>query len=369
MTLRLPSLTALARTSVEDIERRRRLTPELADAITDAGFARHFVPKEWNGESGSFTEVAEAAAAVGETCASTAWCAALYAAHGRLAAYLPHEGQRELWEESPDVRIAAAVVPPSGETEELEDGWLLSGVWNLASGVDRAHWILVSAWTGEGEARTSRIFAVPRAHFEVSDTWHSLGLRGTGSNTVRIVGAFVPARRSFTLADLARSEVGGERCHTVPHQLVAAAQFVAPALGAARQALRDWTESTAVRVRADGRPAHTAPGAQEVLTRASAEIHAAGLLLRNALGRADLSEVTPHTVAENVRDFAMAAELCVGAVGRLMRAAGSRAQAADSPLQRRWRDVTAVTAHAALDFEAASALYSRTGFGRSGVSA
>ncbi|AXI77262.1 acyl-CoA dehydrogenase family protein [Peterkaempfera bronchialis] len=363
MTLDTGSLTALARTWAEDIEHQRRLTPGIADAITTAGFARHFVPKQWNGSAGSFAEAAEAAAVLGETCTSGAWCAALYAAHGRLAAYLPYEGQRELWAESPDIRIAAAIVPPSGETEVVADGWMLTGTWNLASGVDHAHWILLAAWVGEGAARACRIFAVPRARFEVADTWHSLGLRGTGSNTVRVERTFVPAHRTFTLGDLAHTEPGRERCHSVPYLLVAGAQFVAPALGAARQALRDWTELTRARVLTDGRPAHATPGAQEVLARASGEVHAAGLLVRHALGRADLADITEQAVAENVRDFSLAAEMSATAVDRLMRAAGSRAQAVDSPLQRRWRDVVAATGHAALGFEAASALYSRTGLG------
>ncbi|WP_327135929.1 oxidoreductase (plasmid) [Streptomyces sp. NBC_01343] len=362
MSLDTAPLIALAQTSADVVEHERRLTPEVAEAVTAAGFARHFVPKQWYGSAGSFAEVAQAAAAVGEVCASTAWCAALYAAHGRLAAHLPYEGQRDLWSHSPDVRIAAAVIPTAGEAEAVEDGWNLTGVWNLASGVDHAHWILLSAWTGAGEARSGRIFAVPRSRFEVDHTWNSLGLRGTGSNTVHVERVFVPAHRTFTLADLGHEEPGRERCHRVPYQLVGAAQFVAPALGAARRALREWAELTTARVRLDGRPAHTAAGAQEVLARASAEIHAAGLLVRHALERADLAEITPLVVAENVRDFSMAAELCAGAVGRLMRSAGSRAQVADSPLQRRWRDVMAATAHAAVDFEAAAALYARAGF-------
>ncbi|BBC32275.1 hypothetical protein SGFS_035690 [Streptomyces graminofaciens] len=385
MSLTVTAAAALARTQAAETERARMLSPVLADSLTDAGFARHFVPKPWGGEAGSFTEAAEAVAELGEACAATAWCAALYAAHARLAAHLPEQGRQDLWEHTPDVRIAASVVPPAGTAEEARppqaatpatatsdagvraadpagdtaEGWWLEGTWHHASGVDHAHWILLASWTGSAADRTVRLFAVPREACEVSDTWHTLGLRGTGSNTVRLERTFVPAHRTCTLADLGRFEPGRDRCHSVPYQMVAGAQFLAPALGAARQALRDWHELTAHRIRPDGSRAADAPAQRAAAARSSAEIHAAGLLLDHALQQADLGEVTPRAVAENARDFALAAELIAAAADRLVRAAGLRAQAEDCPLQRRWRDIRAAAGHAALDFEAASTLYAQ----------
>lgn len=359
MSLHISGAATLARTRAEETEYGRRLTVGVATAVTDAGFPRHFVPKHRGGEAGSFTEAAEAAAALGEACTSTAWCAALYAAHARLAGYLPEAGQAEVWADGPDVRIAAAIVPPAGEATAAPDGWLLSGTWHLASGVDHAHWILLAAPAGTGGERAPRIFAVPRIDFRVSDTWRSLGLRGTGSNTVHTDRVFVPAHRSMGFDRLAHVEPGRDRCHAVPPLMVGGAQFAAPVLGAARQALRDWHALNAARVRPDGTSAADAPARQRASARASADIHAAELLLRHALHRADHGETTPLAVAENVRDFARAAQLCAEAVDLLMRTGGSRALAEDSPLQRRWRDITAAAGHAALDFEAASSQYAR----------
>ncbi|MER7912639.1 acyl-CoA dehydrogenase family protein, partial [Streptomyces sp. NPDC096068] len=88
------------------VEEERRLTAEIAGALSRAGFARHFVPERWGGGAGTFGHLLDASAELAETCASTAWCATLFAAHGRLAAYLPEEGRRDLWGASPDVRVA-----------------------------------------------------------------------------------------------------------------------------------------------------------------------------------------------------------------------------------------------------------------------
>jgi two-component flavin-dependent monooxygenase len=355
----------LARASASALVRDRRLTPELAEAITEVGFSRHFVPQRFGGAAGTFNAVTSAVAAVGEACASTAWCAALYAAHGRLASYLPDAGQAQVWETGPDARIAAAINPPGGQAVPVPGGWQLTGRWSFASGVDHAQWVLLASWTGDPQEH--RIFAVRRADCQVIDTWHSTGLPGTGSNSVAVEGVFVPQYCTFTLADLARSRADDARCHRVPFAMVAALQFAAPALGAAKAAHRTWALTAAGRRRADGRDAPSTASAQRVITRTSAEIEAAGLLLRQAALRADLGEIGPLAVAENIRDATVAAELCAAATGSLMRASGARALGEEDPVQRRWLDVTAIAAHAALDQEAADAAYARAAFAQFGV--
>lgn len=194
------------------------------------------------------------------------------------------------------------------------------------------------------------------------DTWHNVGLRGTGSSGVAVGAAFVPRHRSFTLEDLLRPGGGGGRCHSVPFPLVAGLQFVAPILGAARGAQRDWLSSMAGRRRADGRSARDTATVQFVLARSSAEIHAAQLLVEHAAQRADHGRVTALVVAQNQRDVAMAAELCATAVDRIFRASGAQAQRESSPLQRSWRDVTVAAGHATLEFEKAASEYAKAAF-------
>ncbi|MFJ7125792.1 oxidoreductase [Streptomyces sp. NPDC098101] len=338
------------------VEEERRLTAEIAGALSRAGFARHFVPERWGGGAGTFGHLLDASAELAETCASTAWCATLFAAHGRLAAYLPEEGRRDLWGASPDVRVAAAVVPPSGSAVAVDHGWRLDGSWGYASGVAHADWVLLGSWTpGAVEGtRDHRVFAVPRADVEVRHTWRSLGLRGTGSDTVAVDGVFVPAHRSFTVADLAAPLPGAARCHGVPYPMVAALMFAAPALGAARAARSAWI----------ARVPGSSPRRLRAFAAASSEIHAAGLLLADVARRADGAEpVTPLAAAECRRDATAAAALCARAVDGLFRAAGAGGLMDDHPLRRPWQDVLAVTAHAALDPEAAAEDYARLALG------
>ncbi|MGA5128311.1 acyl-CoA dehydrogenase family protein [Streptomyces olivoreticuli] len=351
-----------ARRDARLAEDQRRLTPDTADAVRAAGFARHFVPRRWGGHEGTFTDFLAATASVAGACASAAWCAALYAAHGRLASYLPEQGQQDLWGAGPDVRIAASVVPPQGEATPHPGGWHLSGRWAYASGVDHADWILLASWTDGPAGREHRIFAVPRDEVTVLDTWRPLGLRGTGSNTATADHLFVPAHRTFALGELLAPRPGAARCHAVPFPMVAALQFAAPLLGAAESAHTLWVAATAGRERADGRAAARTPAARHLVAESSAKLKAARLLLTDVAQRADGAVVTPEAVAECRRDAAMAAALCAQAVDRLFHAGGASALADGNPLQQKWRDVTAAAAHATLDFDTAAAAYADAAF-------
>src|SRR3954447_19495992 len=83
-------------------DRDRRLAPAVVTALKEAGFARHFVPRRWGGREGAFADLITATARIAEQCPSAAWCGMLWAAHGRFAARLPEQGQRELWGSGPN---------------------------------------------------------------------------------------------------------------------------------------------------------------------------------------------------------------------------------------------------------------------------
>jgi two-component flavin-dependent monooxygenase len=350
----------IVREDAQVVEAKRALTPKVARAVTEAGFPRHFVPARWGGTAGTFASLLTAGAHLAEASASAAWCAVLYAAHGRLAAFLPEEGQKDLWRDGPDRRIAASVVPPQGAARPDAGGWRLSGKWAYASGVDHADWVLLACWTdGDDGQRQHRVFAVPREELTVIDTWRTLGLRGTGSNTVSAGDVFVPAHRTFTLRDLMRPQGGGARCHRVPYPMVAALLFAAPALGVSRAALREWIATIAGKKRADGRVMGDTSKAQLALARSSADIEAARHLLEAAAQRADQAPVTALSVAENQRDVTAAVTLCVQGVERLFKTSGAGGLAEGHPLQQCWRDVTAVASHAALDADTAAGAYAQ----------
>lgn len=344
-----------------------RLAAETVALLTRAGFARHFVPRAWRGTEGTFTGLLAEVAAIGEGCASAAWCAALWATHGRYAAYLPPEGQRELWGHSPDVRIAAGL-RPSGTAHRLPDGWMLSGAWEYVSAVADADWVLLCAPEPDDEgtapASRCRLFAVPATAVRIRESWQSIGMRGTGSHTAVLpVPVLVPEHRTCPLPDVLAGAPGPgrARCHTAPAHLGTGLLLCAPALGAARRALRDWT-AWAARTRGRPRPYGDGPALHLTLAHAADDIDTAELLLRDAAERADSGTRAEHDVARNRRIACAAAERLVAAVERLFREAGLHACGSPGPLERAWRDVHALAAHQALRRETAAALYAASVF-------
>ncbi|MBQ0948269.1 MULTISPECIES: actinorhodin polyketide dimerase ActVA [Streptomyces] len=365
MTQERPSLTAHARRIAElagkraaDAEQQRRLSPDVVDSVLRAGFAAHFVPVAHGGRAATFGELVEPVAVLGEACASTAWYASLTASLGRMAAYLPDEGQAELWSDGPDALIVGALMP-LGRAEKTPGGWHVSGTWPFVSVVDHSDWALICAKVGE----EPWFFAVPRQEYGIVDSWYPMGMRGTGSNTLVLDGVFVPDARACTRAAIAAG-LGPDAeaiCHTVPMRAVNGLAFALPMLGAARGAAAVWTSWTAGKLA--GPTGQNAVSSQDrvvyehTLARATGEIDAAQLLLERVAAVADAGSATGVLVGRGARDCALAAELLTAATDRLFASAGTRAQAQDSPMQRLWRDVHAAGSHIGLQFGPGAALY------------
>jgi alkylation response protein AidB-like acyl-CoA dehydrogenase len=381
-------LRALAATQAADAESTRSMDGEVFTAMVAAGFARHFVPARWGGDEGTFAELTPAVAEVGRGCASTAWCASLVANLARMAAFLPPEGCDDVWSTGPDTVVVGSLTP-LGRVTPVDGGWLLFGQWPYISAVEQSDWVLVAGIVPDdggaagGAARPggtvrppgrppAKVLALPRADYGYLDTWFNVGMRATGSHTVVVEDAFVPAHRAFEREDLFAGHALGSdaACHAVPLQAANALSFAGPVLGAARGALDSWCAYIAQKLGAvpaapGGGPGLSRASHDATLTRASSEIDAAELLLMRASRVADKGgAVTPAETVRNLRDGAFAVEVLATAVDRLFRAAGTTGQSAANPMQRFWRDANAMATHVALQFEPAAHAYAGEVLGR-----
>ncbi|MDT0264362.1 acyl-CoA dehydrogenase family protein [Jatrophihabitans lederbergiae] len=364
LALTLAAAEAARYAELAEVE--RRLSPQVVKAIVDAGIVRHFVPTRWGGAAGTFLDFSQAIATLGEACGSAAWCASVFASAARMGAFLPLEGQHELWDRGPDSVIVGALVP-GGSIQPVADGWRVSGRWPFTSGIDHADWALVCGSSSGGEDTLGpRFFAVPRSDFQIEDTWFNVGLRGTGSSTLILDSAFVPARRSFLRSDMqaGKSPDSTARCHTVLIRVFAGLTFAAPALGSARGALAAWTEGMSTRRDATGKLMRDRTTIQLTLARSAGEIDAAALLLDRVASVADHGPVDAEVMARCGRDYTLATELLVGAVERLFLSEGARGQAETGQVQRAWRDVHCAAGHVGLQFETAGAAYGAAAFAR-----
>nr|BAU98045.1 FMNH2 dependent monooxygenase [Streptomyces sp. RI-77] len=347
---------------------RRRIDADLVKAMREAGFMRHFVPARYGGAAGTFTDLLAAVATLGEACPATAWCASLFASTPRFVPCFPEAGQREFWAEGPDTAFVCSVLPFGEATPASGDSGLrVSGRWPYMSAVEYADWVIVCARLPGADGPRLKLVAVPVSAVSVEDTWDTVGMRATGSNTVVLDDVLVPAARVVD-----RDAVFGGRPVDAPETPIAplaavnGLTFVVPALGAAQGALAELARYLGGKLRnVSPTPGVPGPGgtlaSQEMtLARSAAEIDSARLLLTRIAELGDAQgPFTPPVVARNVRDSAFAVELLVTAVNRIFRGAGTGGQVAHGPLERFWHDVNAVATHQALQFEPAAHHYAR----------
>src|SRR3546814_13947959 len=94
----------------------------------------------------------------------------------------------------------SACFQPTGKGEVVKGVFHCSGRWTVLRGSSHAKGALVGAMIppqSDGGQSEMRLFLLPRKDYEIIDTWHTFGLRGTGSNDLLIQDAFVPAYRTY----------------------------------------------------------------------------------------------------------------------------------------------------------------------------
>jgi len=94
--------------------------------------------------------------------------------------------------------VMASSTAAVGRAERVADGWRVNGQWQFASGVHNAQIFGATVRLYDGEElldEGNRYAVVPEGEFEIVDTWHVAGLRGSGSHDVRLDDVYVPDSR------------------------------------------------------------------------------------------------------------------------------------------------------------------------------
>jgi alkylation response protein AidB-like acyl-CoA dehydrogenase len=100
------------------------------------------------------------------------------------------------------------------------------------------------------------------------------------------------------------------------------------------------------------------------MARAAADIDAADLLVRRAVGvTAAPQDYSTRLLARSVRDFTRASELIVSAIDAIVALSGTACFASSHPIQRAWRDIHFMSMHISLNTEMNFAYFGRTELG------
>ena len=88
----------------------------------------------------------------------------------------------------------------------MEGGYRVTGRWQMGSGCQHTNWLVGGCRIFDGEeprlnadgTPARRMLFFPTEDCEIIDTWHTAGLRGTGSHDYAVSDVFVPATRSLS---------------------------------------------------------------------------------------------------------------------------------------------------------------------------
>ena len=377
---RAESLLPSLRERAKKTEELRRLPDETMRDLFDTGLLRILQPKRYGGYGMGWAAHADAARVLARACSSTAWIVSVVGAHAAIAGRLNKQCQDEIWGKSQDQLVATASARANGTLRKVDGGYRLSGHWRFASGVDHSEWTMVTAPIEEdGMVSTEPHFfhraLMPTKDIEIVDSWHVAGMKGTGSKDVKAHDIFIPEHRLMSAADSFGRNPPGAAVNTdsylyhVPFMAYFGNSLLGPILGATEGAYHDYCEITRVRTSAlFGSSVAEQTPVQMRLAETAAEIKAARLIYEDAnaflhqLGVKN-QEITHEQKLEAERDRAYVARLCVSAVTRLVRQMGAMGLADSNPVQRHYRDVTAMATQIAVNWDRGMAPYGRMALG------
>ena len=161
-------------------------------------------PRRYGGYELHPTECLRVWEAVARIDASAAWNLVMNQGIANYAAWLPEAGVKELFADGIPT-IAGALNPPA-HARRVEGGWRVTGQVPFGSGCHHAGWLAMPAMEEGADA----LFAVffPRTSGTVLDTWHTIGMRGTGSTDYRADDLFVPEHMVAPVGPLANPAPG-----------------------------------------------------------------------------------------------------------------------------------------------------------------
>src|SRR5262245_60584040 len=185
----------------------RRLASEAVSAILDAGLMRTWTPKGYGGLEMDPIPALKMFEAIARIDSAAGWVIANSCGISTFSWY-PVEANREMRAE-PRGFPAGGWFPP-GTAEPVQGGFRVSGQWAFGSGCNYANWLTGQALVtenggpkiGPDSKPIPLIVFFPASEATIIDTWHTLGMRGTGSNDVRIEKVFIPERRCWRIAPL-----------------------------------------------------------------------------------------------------------------------------------------------------------------------
>jgi alkylation response protein AidB-like acyl-CoA dehydrogenase len=369
------------RTQVErcadQIEVERQLPQPLVDALAEAGFFKMLVPKSIGGSETDPETFCRVIEELSRADGSTGWSVFVPACVAVSSGFFREDVAWEIFSKQPNECVACSVTPAPNPTQRPPDraivvdgGYRVTGRWSFTSGCMHSTWLMGISTVYEGDQpriddkgrQESLGLFFPVSDCQIIDTWHVIGLRGSGSHDFTVTNVFVPHARTmprstpvrpchpgalyeFAVGPATVSAASTAPTIYTPWGSLGAIGFASVCLGIARGALDAFLELAAVKTLGGGKGRlHDSPIIQEQVGRAEATLRAARAYLYETIR--EEWRIVLETGSGSLNQLALlrlaathAATLSAQVADMTWNAAGTTVIFDGNPIERRFRDI------------------------------
>jgi alkylation response protein AidB-like acyl-CoA dehydrogenase len=181
----------------EEAERERRISPPVLAALHEAGLLRLCTPRSLGGLEADPLTRALVIEEISRHDTAAGWTLTNPLDWAYLCARLPDAGTEEIYSRGANIVIAAQFGRPMQATP-AQGGYRITGRAPFVSNCHDANWFATTAMVMAGDPAQAAgepevvMAYLPRESCQVIDTWHVMGMRGTGSDDVAVTDVFVP---------------------------------------------------------------------------------------------------------------------------------------------------------------------------------
>lgn len=208
-------------------------TGTLPDALLRVAYEEQlfklFLPKELGGRALSLPDAAHVFKDASFNDGSFGWLTTIGSGGNLFLENMTETQAKELY--LPANAVIAGSGYATGQAHAEKNGYRVSGEWRYCSGAPYASMFTANTiiWRDGEETDEMRACIFMPEQVEIVEDWHAIGLKGTGSHTIRVKDAFIPHDRTFSVVETQNTL--GLPVHSFPFVQFSQVSFATVCLG------------------------------------------------------------------------------------------------------------------------------------------
>lgn len=357
-------------------EEHGHLHDDVVKAFQESGLYSINVPDEYGGASPSPRIQCEAIIELSKADASAGWCFMVSTGFNWQVGRDFGSSAMDAAFADPAAHVTGSFVPAFFGVR-TEGGYIVSGESSFNSNVYRSGYKLIVALINDenrpadianGEVPPIRAMLVPDSDCTIVDNWDVIGLRGTGSNNVRVANVFVPD--AFTIDMIThvnrKPRDFSNPIYRLPYIPWTGFHTAAVLIGIAERAVQSFIAHTSSKIMLTNKFQ-----SQAALPSTKAAIAEVATLVRAAKAHLLLAADESWEICKEARDFTLeeeahlqmaayhTSELSVQAVQKIFTVCGAAAIAKRLPIEKLLRDVMTGQQHLSVSPDRSKSTISR----------